>query len=72
MNPDSQVADATNKCVSDDGYTTVVRRQKRNKVSTIEGQPVNIPSNRVRGLSSKVKVTEGQSAVVNGQKAHYI
>ena len=54
MNPDSQVADATDKCVSDDGHTTVVRRQqKRSKVSTIKGQPVNISSNRVKGLSSK-------------------
>ena len=69
MNPDSQVVGDTDKCVSDDGYTTVVRRQqKRDKVSTIKGQPVNISSNRVSGLSSK----KGEVRHSKRAKAHYI
>ena len=50
MNPGSQVVVTTDGHINDDGFTTVIRRQKKNKAGTIKGQPVNISSNQVRGF----------------------
>ena len=72
MNPGSQVVVTTDGHINDDGFTTVIRRQKKNKAGTIKGQPVNISSNQVRVLSSQVKRQTGEVRHSKRAKAHYI
>ena len=52
MNPDSQVVVTTDEYVNDDEFTTVVRRQKKNKDATIKGRPVNISSKETKWCSA--------------------
>ena len=72
MNPGGGVVVTTDEHINDDGFTTLICWQKKNKAATIKGQPVNISSNQVRELSSQVKRQNGEVRHSKRAKAHYI
>ena len=75
LNPDDQVAVTTDGEGNSDGFIIVTRRQKKNKVGTIE-EPKNILNGRVNNhvgiLRGQVKNQNGGVRQGKRAKAHYI
>ena len=75
MNPDNQVVVTTAGGSDSDGFITVTRRQKKNKIGTIK-EPEKILSNQVdkhvRILREEVKNQNGGLRQGKWAKAHYI
>ena len=75
MNPDNQVVVTTAGGSDSDGFITVTRRQKKNKIGTIK-EPEKILSNQVdkhvRILRKEVKNQNGGVRQGKRAKAHYI